>query len=282
MPRRKYAKYMALSGAVTGVAQGLSDAMAARWRQNLLEIQEKYRQQERADERAFRSEEREADREFRTDLLDTQHTNRLAEAEYAEGLRRKPNLDDPKLPETFTGESIRAAREAGDPSLLDPRKDSTTDGRTAGRKDYEFFKDLPPEEREIWEHVNNIKDDGLTEKDRTKYVLDLYSALEKMGIRDRKDRLHSMGVTYDPKDKETDESLTVLQGDELENAVIGHYRELINSIAPPQEPVGLGLYQQSGNPGSSRDNPLTVGPNDPQPPTGTWVKLPDGRIGQVP
>lgn len=283
MPRRKYAKYMALSGAVTGVAQGLSQAMAARWRQNLLEIQEQYRQQERADERAYRAEERADDREFRSGLEETRHANRLAELSTAESLRRESKLKDPDLAKDFTAESIRAYREAdNDIALLDPRKDSTTDGRTAGQKDFETFMALSPEERKVWEHVNNIGDDGLTDRDRARYVLDFYSAFEKMGTRDRKDRLHSMGLTYDPKDKEADESLTVLQGEELKNAVIENYRELVNSIEPPQEPVGLGLYQQSGGPGSSRDNPIPASSFDSKPPSGTWVRLPDGKVVQVP
>jgi hypothetical protein len=46
--------------------------------------------------------------------------------------------------------------------------------------------------------------------------------------------------------------------------------------------MGVKVGQKGGKPGSSQDNPLPATATSAEPPPGTWVKLPDGRVIQIP
>lgn len=50
-----------------------------------------------------------------------------------------------------------------------------------------------------------------------------------------------------------------------------------NEVARIRRQVTQGAASGSG---TSRDNPLVVSPSDPEPPDGTWIQLPDGRVVQ--
>jgi hypothetical protein len=281
MARRKYAKYMALAGAVQGVGQAALQWNDERRRQSLLEIEAQYRQQEREEDRAYRTEERAEDRDFklkladrdeafRTDMEATSQASRLSELERADELKRKPNLNDPKLAKDYTGESIEAARKSGNIALLEPRKDAGSDSDAIVKTDW--YLQATPKERAVYDRVNKISDDRgtLSAEERAKQVASLYSAFAKLPKYERRDRLKSMGLDED-----------AMEGRALENAVIDYYRDAVDFIAPPSTGISL-LDDNPGQQGASRDNPLSVGPNDPPPPSGTWVRLPDGRVGQVP
>lgn len=273
MARRKYAKYMALAGAVQGVGQGILQGIEARRQQSLLEIQEKYRQQERAEDRRVRKEENEADREFRLNLEDTRQSNRMSELERAEALRRETKRNDPGLAKDFTGDSLEQYREGGyDIALLDPRVDSAD--MPADWRSTRLYMAASEEEREVYDRINKIGDKGLTDKDRSKSVNDLYEAFAKLPKYERRDRIKTMGLPED------------LTGQDLEKAVIDYYRETVNYIAPlDPEPTGIGLFRdnpgQEGQPGSSRENPVDATQLTAPPPSGTWVRRPDGTVAQV-
>jgi len=294
MARRKYAKYMALAGAAQGVGQAVLQWDAERRRQSLLEIEAKYRQEERKEDRADRTAEREADRDFkleladrdeafRTDMEGTKQANRLAELGHADELKRKPNLNDPDLAKDFTGESIEAAQKAGKISLLDKRKDADS-GSDAIVKT-EWYLNAPPHERKVFDRVNKITNDGgtLSAEERSKQVAGLYSAFAKLPDSERRTRLYSMGLIKSRFIKD-EEDKDALQGPELEDAVIDYYRKRLDSIAPP-EPPGISLLSdelgQGSQPGSRRDNPVDAAQLSAPPPSGTWVKRIDGRVEQV-
>lgn len=72
---------------------------------------------------------------------------------------------------------------------------------------------------------------------------------------------------------------------ELENKpkseLLKMYRQTLRTDVYPRPP-GLMNSASSSGAGSSRDNPVDATQFTSSPPTGTWVRLPDGRVVQVP
>lgn len=274
-----------LAGAVGGIFQGINQTMADRRAASLKEIEMQYRTAEREADRKFRSEERAADQEFRTELEDTRFANNITVAEKTDELSRAPKAfdwNDKSLMSTYS--NVAEAKAADDPTMLEPRT-KAGDG-TAALQNVAWYANASEAERSIYDRVNKISESasGMTPENQQKAILDLYAAFEKKDGYDKTASLKSLGI--DPK----------LQGQALRDAVIGAYSGTVQQIvgAPAaktpgstiplveEEPAVTAAPAVTGTPGSSQDNPADAANFPQRPPSGTWVRLSNGNVVQIP
>lgn len=215
----KKARNFALLGLIGGVSQGINQAAADRRAASLYEIQQRYRQAEKA-----------ADREFQTQQEETRFQNNMKVAEKTHELNSQPDWNDPKNRKGWTGDSYAAAAEANDPSLLVADPLSSKDKMSAGLADTMWYEGATPAQRAIYDRVNKITDKGevLTPKEKDKAVIALYTNFEKLEPYDKNAALKALGV--DP----------ALKGNAQRDAVISAYRSTIDQIATtaPAAPTG--------------------------------------------
>lgn len=149
-------------------------------------------------------------------------------------------------------------------------KDSTGARLPSAIANTEYYAQLTPEQRAIFDRVNKISEQGaLTEKDVAKSAIDLYTSFSKMDRLEKKAYLESLGI--DPKTK----------GEALQKELIGKFKATIRSFAPETPGPLMGGTSGVGVPGSSPDNPIDGASLSGPPPSGTWVSY-HGRVKRMP
>ena len=210
----------------------------------------------------FQIEFRGEEREYQSELLADKH-------------QREEDMMTPGNPLYEMGETqrqkMRGEGQEDDLAKIRERNKIYGGGNSASIRNTEFYKALSDADKEIYDHVNKISEKGvLTQAQRDKYVLDLYANFSKQGKYDQNSTVKNLGI--DPK----------LTGTDLRDAIITQFRSTVDSVAGPKPTTGLMNPGNSMSPGSGPNNPIDVTTISSPPPPGTWVRLPDGRIEQMP
>lgn len=298
------AKWLAMAGAVEGISSALIQRSKDRREESLEQIRMQYLANQKAADRKLTLADRANERTYNAERDATKQENAIALLNRQHELGNEFNWNDPNNIKSFS--NVAEAKAAKDPTLLQPRMAASDKDMPADIRSAKAYQEAGPEFQEVYDRINKISQtEQVTTKELATQAFKIKEAFMKADRYDRPAIAEILGIPKDASGKQLDQAImdsvartigAAAKYTETENAPSGGAIGLMNSdpvlppdgpqlndLPPPQEQSMMQQSPQSmGVPGASRDNPADASQFSERPPVGTWVRLSDGRVIQIP